>query len=79
MMYHAKLAPADKERMSWVNRILEIRPGYEPAEELLNKMTYGKAAARNRVLFRVGIGVYVAVVLVIAALVMISAATQTVL
>ena len=79
MMYLAKLAPSDKERMGWINRILEIRPGYEPAEELLNKITYGKAAGRNRVLFRVGIGVYMAVIILVAALMMISAASLTVL
>lgn len=75
MMYLAKLAPTDKERLAWVNKVLEIRPGYEPAEALLTKMTYGRQAARNKTLFRLGIGVYVAAVLLVAGLLMISGAT----
>jgi len=75
MMYLAKLAPADKERVAWLEKILEIRPGYEPAEELLAKVSYEKVASRNRTLFRVGIGAYVVVVLAIAGAIMI-AATQ---
>lgn len=78
MMYLAKLAPADKERLAWVNKILEIRPGYEPAEALLSKMTYGRQATRNKMLFRLFIGVYITIVLLVAALIMISGVSLTV-
>lgn len=78
MMYLAKLAPNDKERLAWLEKVLEIRPGYEPAEEMLAKVQYNRQAERNRVLFRVGIGAYVVVVLLITLAVILSAATLTV-
>ncbi|MFQ3647678.1 MAG: hypothetical protein SNJ80_12180 [Anaerolinea sp.] len=78
MMYLAKLAPTDKERVAWLEKVLEIRPGYEPAEEMMAKLNYNKTAERNRLLFRVGIGAYVTVVVLITVLIIVSAATLTV-
>lgn len=78
MMYLAKLAPTDKERVAWLEKVLEIRPDYEPAEEMMAKVNYSQAAERNRLLFRVGIGAYVAVVVLITMLIILSAATLTV-
>jgi thioredoxin-like negative regulator of GroEL len=78
MMYLAKLAPTDKERQAWLEKVLELRPGYEPAEEMMAKIAYNRAAERNRLLFRLGIGAYVVVVLLITLLIIISAATLNV-
>lgn len=79
MMYLAKLAGADKERTAWLNRILEIRPGYEPAEEMVARLARNKQVTRNRRLFHLAIGTYAVLLIAIAAFLMIQAASWTVL
>lgn len=78
MMYLAKLAPNDQERAAWLEKVLELRPGYEPAEAMMTKIHYSRQAQRNRLLFRIGIGVYVVVVLLAALAIILAAATLTV-
>jgi cytochrome c-type biogenesis protein CcmH/NrfG len=77
MMYMAKLAATDQERIAWLEKMLEVKPGYEPAEAMLSKLRLDKAASRNRRMFRLGIGAYVVAVVLVAALIMIAAASLT--
>jgi hypothetical protein len=76
VMYQlARIAPSKKERVRWLNKILEISPDHEQALATLHKMDYTEKAARNKLLLRVGVGAYVAVVLVVAFMILISSAS----
>jgi len=68
MMWMAKLSPAPAERRRWLNRVLDVDPENETAQKLLDKMAYGDAFKRNRLLFRLGIGGYIVVVILVALL-----------
>ncbi|GEM_PF-1018065 len=75
MMWLSKLAPTDKEREAWLQRVIDLKPGYLPAIETLEKITHGKTAKRNQQLLRVGSAVYVVALTAISMLTMIGAAT----
>lgn len=76
VMYQlARLAPNKKERVRWLNKILEINPEHEQALATLQKMDYTEKAGRNKLLLRVGVGAYVAIVLVVTFAILISSAS----
>lgn len=72
MMWMAKLATSRKERIQWLNKVLDVNPEHEAALQALKKMNYSDTAGRNRMLMKLGIGAYVAVVLLGAFLILIS-------
>jgi Tfp pilus assembly protein PilF len=75
MMWMAKITSNSTERRKWLEKVLAIKPNYAPAQQILDKMAHEGNAKRNRQLFRVGIVAYVAVVLILSLLMMISSAT----
>ncbi|MCA9882921.1 MAG: hypothetical protein KC546_14940 [Anaerolineae bacterium] len=66
MMWMAKLATSPADRQRWLNRVLDADPENETAQKLLDKMSYGDAVKRNRLLFRLAIGAYIVIVAVVA-------------
>jgi Tfp pilus assembly protein PilF len=75
MMWMAKIASSNTERRKWLDKVLAIKPNYAPAQQIMDKMAHEGNANRNRQLLRVGVIAYVAVVLIISLLMMISSAT----
>lgn len=76
MMYMAKISRSSDERRKWLERILDVDTNHEAAIKALDKMDYQASVKRNRTLMRIGIGAYVAVVLLLAALILIGTAVQ---
>lgn len=74
MMWLAKLAATSEDREMWLRRVLEVKPDYAPAQEALNKLTHNAAARRNQQLFRLAVGGYVGLVIIVSLVVMVSAA-----
>lgn len=74
MMLMAKIS-GKKERVKWLKRVLEINPDYDDAIEQLDKLDHGDAAKRNQQLLKFGLGTGAAVILVVAFLMIISAAS----
>jgi DNA helicase HerA-like ATPase len=76
MMYMAKIARNSDERRKWLNHVLDVDMHHEAAIKALDKMDYTDAVKRNRNLLKIGIGAYVAVVLVVAAVILLATAAQ---
>lgn len=74
MMWLAKLAATPEDREMWLKRVLEIKPDYAPAQDALAKLTHSSAAKRNQQLFRLAVGGYVGLVIVVSLVIMVSAA-----
>ena len=76
MMWLAKIAPNRDERRKWFEAILDVDPENEQVLQAIEKMEHQDTAGRNRLLLRLGVGTYVTVVLLIAAVVLLSTAAQ---
>jgi DNA helicase HerA-like ATPase len=76
MMYMAKIARNSDERRKWLNHVLDVDMHHEAAIKALDKMDHTDAVKRNRNLLKIGIGAYVAVVLVVAAVILLATAAQ---
>lgn len=74
MMLMARIS-GKKERRKWLNQVLEIDPDYDEALEQLDKMAYQETANRNLQMLKVGLGTGATLLLVLALLMIISAAT----
>jgi len=74
MMWLAKLSKTPKERVQWLERILEYNPDNAAAKKALKTMAYKREASNNRILLLYGsVGVVMLVlVLVIITLVVTS-------
>lgn len=66
MMWLAKLASTPQERAQWLERVLAVNPKNETAKKQLAKLNNRDQAARNKILLRVGVVVYVIVIALIA-------------
>jgi hypothetical protein len=66
MMWLAKISRSKPERRRWLNRVLDIDPENATAQKLLDQMDYKDSSRRNKLMFRLGIGAYVVLVIVIA-------------
>lgn len=75
LMWMAKLSTSNKERHMWLERVLDLDPDNKTALEAMSQMEYKSAATRNRMLMRVGIGVYLVVVTLGAVAILVIAAT----
>lgn len=65
MLWLAKLAQDDQERIQWLERVLEVNPANPTALKALEKMQYMRSAVENRMLFLFG---GVAVVMIVLTL-----------
>jgi cytochrome c-type biogenesis protein CcmH/NrfG len=66
MLWLAKIAKNRKERVAWLNRVLDQNPDNAAARKALDRMEYKRAATENRMLVLYGA---VAVVMVIVTIV----------
>lgn len=64
LMWMAKISRNNKERRQWLDRILMMNPDNQSAISALEHLEYEEQADRNRTLMRVGIGAWVAFVLI---------------
>ena len=54
IMWLAKLASSEKERISWLTKALELNPTNEAAKKALDKMNYRESANQNKTLILFG-------------------------
>ena len=54
IMWLAKLAGSEKERISWLTKALELNPTNEAAKKALDKMNYRDSANQNKTLILFG-------------------------
>ncbi len=73
MILMAKLS-SPGERKQWLNRVLDIDPSHDEALDLLDKIDYQAATKRNKMVYKYGLGAGATVILVLALLMVISAA-----
>lgn len=73
MMWMAKLAETPEERAQWLERVLKVNPKNETARKALGKLETRDEAARNKLYLRIGVGVYIGVVMLISVIIMITA------
>jgi hypothetical protein len=69
MLWLAKVAKDEKERVQWLKRLLEANPENKAAQKALRHMSYKKASADNRTLFVFGAVAAVMIVVVLVVLV----------
>jgi hypothetical protein len=70
MLWLAKIAGTEKERLLWLNKILDVNPNHEGALTIMNKMKRKGSVERNQLLLRVGVGAY-GVILLLGSIIMI--------
>lgn len=70
MLWLAKIAKSQSERVEWLNRVLEQNPDNETAQKALQRMRYKRQARENQMLLVYGT---VGVVMVIITLIIIVA------
>lgn len=76
MLWLAKIAGSEKERVMWLNKILDVDPRHEAATNALSKMKRKGVVERNQLLLRVGVGVYAVGLLVLSFVLILSTATS---
>lgn len=76
LLWMVKLSASKEERRKWLERVLEVNPENEQARQALEKIAYKSNAARNRLLFRLGAGAYVIVLLLVTLLMLLSISSQ---
>lgn len=69
LLWLAKLAQNQKERMQWLQRVLEVDPDNEMAQNAVHRMTYRKEAVENRTLLLFGAAAAVMIILTLFILV----------
>lgn len=68
MMWMARMANTKKERIHWLERVLEYNPDNAAAQKALHKIQYAQQAANNRTLMLFGAVAVVLFVLIVVAL-----------
>ncbi|MCL4252424.1 MAG: hypothetical protein KJ043_01430 [Anaerolineae bacterium] len=68
IMWLAKLAPSQKERVSWLQKALDLNPTNEVAKKALEKLDYAEKSNQNKILLLFG---GVAVLMIITVLVVV--------
>jgi hypothetical protein len=76
MLWLAKIAGSEKERMVWLNKILDVDPRHEAATSALTRMKRKGVVERNQLFLRVGTGAYAAGLLVLSFVLIVSAASS---
>jgi hypothetical protein len=69
MMWLAKLAKSQKERVLWLNRVLAVNSDNEAAKQALERINYKRAASDNRIMLLFGAVAFVMIVITIAIIV----------
>ena len=77
MMLMARLSNKNQRR-DWLEKVLTIDPNHDEASEQLEKLDLGDTAKRNVFMLKVGLSVGAVLVLLIALLAIISAASASV-
>jgi lipopolysaccharide biosynthesis regulator YciM len=69
MIWMAKIAKTNEERVQWLNRVLQVNPDNDTARAALKKIQYKRSAQDNRTLLIFGMvaGVVLVLFIVIAA------------
>ena len=63
LLWLAKLAPNQKERIQWLQRVLEVDPDNEMAKKAIKRMSYRREAVENRTLLLFGAAAAVMIIL----------------
>jgi hypothetical protein len=71
MMWLAKLAKSQKERVLWLNRVLAVNSDNEAAKQALERINYKRAASNNRTILLFGAVAFVMIVITIAIIVVV--------
>ena len=74
MLWLAKIAGTEKERLLWLNKILDVNPNHEGALTIMNKMKRKGVVERNQLLMRVGVGAYGVGLLLMSVVMIVSSA-----
>jgi Tfp pilus assembly protein PilF len=75
MMWLAQLSTTEKERRLWLNRVLDLKPNFAPAQEALDKLNQGNTAKRNKQWLRFGTIGYMVVLIAVCAIYILSVAS----
>jgi hypothetical protein len=54
MLWLAKISRSQKERVKWLERVIEVNPDNETACKALDKLNYSKAVTNNRTMLIFG-------------------------
>lgn len=76
MLWLAKIAPSEKERVMWLNKILDVNPSHEGALAAMNKMKRKGSVERNQLMLRIGVGAYGVGLLAVALLMIVTTAAS---
>jgi hypothetical protein len=76
MLWLAKIAGTEKERLVWLNKILDVNPNHEGALTIMNKMKRKGVVERNQLLMRIGVGAYGVGLLLMSVFMIVSSATS---
>lgn len=76
IMWLAKLAASEKERISWLTKALELNPTNEAAKKALDKMNYRDQANQNKTLILFGGIAALMIITVIVVVIVISLAPR---
>jgi Tfp pilus assembly protein PilF len=76
MLWLAKIAPSEKERVMWLNKILDVNPSHEGALAAMNKMKRKGSVERNQLMLRIGVGAYGIGLLLVALLMIVTTAAS---
>lgn len=71
ILWMAKLAKNEKERLKWLERVLEINPDNQAAQTAIKRMKYKRAASENRMLLLFGAVAVIMIVITLAILVLV--------
>lgn len=71
LMWLAKVAETPAERISWLERVIEVNPGNEAAKNALERLQYKQAAKENRTLVIFGGIAVLMIVLVLVILLLV--------
>lgn len=74
MLWLAKIAGTEKERLLWLNKILDVNPNHEGALAIMNKMKRKGQVEINQLLLRVGVGAYGVGLLLVSIFMIVSSA-----
>jgi len=76
MLWLAKIAGSEKERLLWLNKILDVNPNHEGALAIMNKMKRKGSVERNQLLLRIGVVGYGAILLLASIFMIVSTAAS---
>jgi hypothetical protein len=76
MLWLAKLASTTRERRQWLDLVIRTNPDNHTAIKALERLDYEQAAARNRRLLMVALGVGAVLIILVSILLILSVAAS---